>query len=121
MVQNVTTSMNGIATTAATTGWMVTIIVFIGIIMVLILLFKNLRHFIFGAVVTAGLLITYWISRGIGVEAEAKNYEPFKWCCYIIGFIIISIVLGKWLKQYSFFKKIDEFFEVDKEVKPCKK
>jgi len=92
-------------------GWIVGIAVFIGIILMAFLLSKNFRKFIYGIPVTLGLLITYWISKSLGVSASEGNFNSFKWFCYIVVFIIISIITGYFLGKTKKVKQWEKEFE----------
>ena len=107
---NVTMGLSGMASYSSI-GWIVGIAVFLGIILLTFLLSKNFRKFIYGIPVTLGLLITYWISKSIGTSASEGNFESFKWFCYIVVFIIISIITGYFLGKTKKVKQWEKEFE----------
>jgi hypothetical protein len=113
VLQNVSSSMNGLDTVASVSpiaGWMITFGIFIGVLVTIFLLSKNFRQFMYGAFISTVVLINFKFSRWVGKSAFESNFEPLKWVGYIAGFIILSIGLGhiflrtKWGKNLE--KKI---------------
>jgi len=76
-------------------SWVITVIVFLGIIFTIFFVSKNFRQFIYGAFITIILYGIYSLSRWIGVSTSNQNFEPIKWAGYIAGFILLSILVGK--------------------------
>ena len=110
-IQNTTMALSELPN-ATSLGWIITIVIFAAILLTLFLLSKNLRRFFYGAVVTVILFIVYKISRWIGVATAIENdYDPIRWFGYIVGFIIISIIIGWFLQKTKLIKKIEENFE----------
>jgi len=103
---NATTSAYGAIGTQGF-GWGITLFVFLAVIGTIFLLSKNFRQFVYGAVVSLFLLINYKLSRWIGVEAGSSNFAPLKWTIYIIGFVVVSIVIGKFVQKLKFIKKLE--------------
>ena len=96
---------------ASTHSWLVTICVFSIIIATLFIMSKYFRKFLLGAIVWTTILLTYHLSRWIGLSSSRGNTTPLKWCGYIIGFILISVIIGhftqkiKKIREHKFFKK----------------
>ncbi len=86
-------------------------LVFVSVIVVLFLVFKNFRRTFFGAVISLILLGLYKFSAYIGISASNGDYVPVKWYIYVVCFLIISIIIGYILDKFGFMKKIDEFSE----------
>lgn len=63
------------------------------------------------------LLIDYFLSRWIGTSASAGNTEPLKWAAVVVGFIIISVIIGKFLERTAFIKKFEKNWEVNQNEK----
>ena len=95
-------------------GWTITIIVFVVTIGMLYIFSKNFRQFLYGSIFTAGGLLIYSFSRWIGKSTAIEhNYIPIKWFGYIIGFIIISIIIGKIIQKLPFIKKFEKDLELE--------
>jgi len=106
--QNVTMDLSSMFGGTETFGWVTSIGVFIAIILTVFLLSKNFRSFILGSSVTVILIVTYWISRWIGkATAIDRDYVPIKWLGYIIGFIVLSILIGKVLSETKYVKEFE--------------
>lgn len=108
-VQNAT--MDAIATIPAyEIGWLVTVTVFITVFIMIFLLSRNVRQFIYGAVVSTVLIIVYKIARWIGVSTSSGNTIPITWFAYIVGFIFMSIIVGRILLKVKWIQKLDKSF-----------
>lgn len=110
-LQNATTNINGmdaINTISPAFGWLITIVIFFITIGIIFLLSKNIRQFFYGSIVTTFLLINYKFSRWVGVSTMNNDYTTLKWTCYVIGFIIVSIILGRLAQKLPFIKKLEE-------------
>lgn len=97
-------------------GWVITMIVFLSIIILLYIIFRNIRRTIYGSVISCVLLIIYKISRWIGISTQEKNYIPIRWFGYIAGFILLSFVIGYILDKLNVLKRFENIFEDDKET-----
>lgn len=107
--------LEGLSQMSSFTGWFVTGAVFVGIIGLLFLLSKNIRQFFYGAIVSVVILINYWISRGIGVSASQGDYSSLKTACWVVGFVVVSIIIGRILQMTKFVKNLEEKLTEEKE------
>lgn len=98
-------------------SWLITGIVFFVVLLTLFILSKNFRRFLYGAVVSGFLLIDYFLSRWIGASASAGDTEPLKWAARIVGFIIISVIIGKFLEKTAFVKRFEKNWGVNRNEK----
>jgi hypothetical protein len=104
---------------SAMSSWLITVMVFIVVLLVIFILSKNFRRFLYGAVITGFLLADYHFSRWIGSSALKGDVEPLKWVGYVIGFILISVIIGKFVQKTKFIRKIEGFFrEADEKRHP---
>ena len=119
MPQIVNATMNSVTALSSfsSSGWIVTLIVFLGIVGILFLILKNFRRVCYGAIPLGLLLIIFKIARWIGVSTEEGNYTPLTWLGYIFGFIVVSIIIGKFIEKFKFIKKIEKSFEIEEEKK----
>lgn len=117
-VYNATSSM--LAEVPTTSGWLVTTIVFIAILLTVFFLSKNFRQFCYGAVVTTILSLVGLLSRYIGKATGTHDYVPITWFCYIIGFIGLSIVIGTLLQHTKFIKEFEGNYIDEKATKKRK-
>ena len=85
-------------------GWLITIMIFLGIILTVFLISKYFRQFLYGAIVSAILLIVYKVSRWIGVETINKNYDPITEFGWVAGFIWISVIIGYFIRKIKAIK-----------------
>jgi len=97
-----------ISALSSTSSWWITFAVFIGMLLTIFLFSKNIRQFFYGAIVTGGLFGIYKFSRWIGVSTVENNINPLKWTCYIVGFIAISIIIGRLLQRLKFVKNLEK-------------
>ena len=114
---NMTTSAINSLGDWSSMGWMITIIVFLCSVIFLFLIFRNFRRVCYGSGVSGASLILYKFSRWIGVSTEEGNYTPLTWLGYIFGFIVVSIIIGKFIEKFKFIKKIEKSFEIEEEKK----
>ena len=105
-----TTAINNLQTASSFT-WPITIIIFLATLAIIFLLSKNIRQFFYGAIISGVFILNYKFSRWIGTSAGNNNYNPLKWFCYIVLFIIISIVVGRLSQKLKFVKKIEGIFK----------
>ena len=111
-VQNITGSaISGLSSVTPGVGLVITIAVFVSVIIVLFLLSKNVRQFMYGAVVSGFLIMNYMFSRQIGQSAVDGNMKPLKWVSCIIGFIIGSIIIGRLIQRLKFVKRWEKEIE----------
>jgi len=89
-------------------GWMTTIIVFVIVIITIFLISKNIRKIIYGGIISGIILINYKFSRWIGNATIENNYEPIKWFFYVIGFIIVSIIIGFFVQKLKFIQDFEK-------------
>jgi hypothetical protein len=90
-------------------GWMITIAVFIGILATVYLISRNFRQMVLGGIITGVLYCLYKLSRWIGVSASAENnYIPLSTAGWILGFIVVSIIVGRILMFIPFVKELIE-------------
>jgi len=99
--------LNAISMTPAF-GWAITTAIFIGILGIIYILSKNFRQFLYGAVISTILLINYNISRFVGVTATEGDWIPLKTIGKVIAFIVVSVVIGKWIQKFNWVKKLEE-------------
>ena len=109
-ILNATMAMTSFAS-ASSIGWLATVIVFIMTIVILVLVFRNLRRIIYGSIVSGIIIGIYHFSRWIGVSTQNKDYVPVSWFIYIIGFIFISWLIGLWLDKNKVIKKFESNFD----------
>jgi len=102
---------------AEANSWLITIIVFFAVLFTIFFLSKNFRRFLYGAVVTGFLLIVYHFSRWIGLSTVRGDIGPVKWTGYVIGFILVSILLGKFVQKTKFVKNLEKKLEVNSDEK----
>jgi hypothetical protein len=98
-------------------SWLVTIVIFFVVLLTLFILSKNFRRFLYGAVVSGFLLIDYFLSRWIGASASVGDSEPLKWTVVVVGFIIISVIIGKFLEKTAFVKRFEKNWGVNRNEK----
>lgn len=118
MVQQVNATVNAVESMGDFAGYsgVATGVVFIAIIIMIFILSKNIRQFFLGAVVTGITFGIYKLSRWMGVSAAVEhNYKPITWFGYIVGFIVVSIIVGRILQKMSFMKKLEEILDNEKE------
>jgi hypothetical protein len=89
-------------------SWVLTILIFLGILLTLLLFSKNIRQFFYGAIVSGSLTGIYFLSHWIGFSATKNNLNPLKWAVYIMGFIVVSIFVGKLLQKLKFIKNLEK-------------
>ena len=70
-------------------------------------LFKNFRRTAYGSVISGFLLVVYKISRWIGISTQEQNYVPMRWFVYIVGFIVLSWIIGTILDKTKIIDKIE--------------
>lgn len=92
-------------------GWLTTAAIFGVVLLTLFILSKNFRQFICGSVVTGVLLINFKFSRWVGVSTIEDNFRPIKWTAYVIGFVMLSIIIGRILAKFKWFKNLEESFK----------
>jgi hypothetical protein len=107
---------NGIASSldGASVGVLLTVCTFLVIMVTLFSLYKGMRFFILGAFVSGILLIVFFTSRWIGFSAGVgKDWTPMLWLGYIIGFILLSILIGYAISKTSWGKEwMDGFMDM---------
>jgi len=90
-------------------SWLVTIVIFLAVCLIIFLLSKNFRQFCIGSVIVGVSLGIYRFSRWIGVETAVKhNYLPIRWFCYVTGFIVIAIIIGRLVEKTRFMKNLEK-------------
>jgi len=104
---NVTTNINGMASVTPAFGWLITLGIFVLTLVIIFLLSKNFRQFIYGAIISTILLLNYKLSRWIGVSTVENNFAPLKWTGYITGFIVVSIIIGRLVQKLGFIKNLE--------------
>jgi hypothetical protein len=93
-------------------GWLVGILSLAVICATIFLMFKSFRKFVIGIVPTVGIICIIFISKYIGVSASSGDLSPAKWLCYLIAFILVSILIGHILtKKVKFIQ--DFFWDLD--------
>lgn len=97
-------TVNGLNQVGDASGWLITVLVFLLVVVTIYLLSKNFRQFIHGAIVAGSLFAVYSFSRWIGKSYGAGNYEPLIWTGKVIGFILVSIGIGKMIDKLNLFK-----------------
>jgi len=122
IIANATTGITSFGNSAASLGWMVTVIVFVLTILILILVFKNIRRIIYGSIISGIVIGVYHFSRWIGTSTQNKDYVPISWFLYIAGFLICSWLIGLWLDKNKILDKIEAEFDkpIIKEIKKNK-
>jgi len=75
-------------------GIIIGVIVFISIVLTIFLISKNFRKTLLGSFVTGSLLGIFFFSKWVGSSASQSNLSPFKWTLYVIGFIVVSGIIG---------------------------
>lgn len=108
IINTTTDSLSTMASVTPALSWLITLFIFLGALGLIFLLSKNFRQFIYGAVVSGILLINFKFSRWIGISAVESNFEPLKWTCYIVGFIVGSIIIGRLIQKFNFVKKLEK-------------
>lgn len=113
---NVTTSaMNMTVISNLQMGWAITILVFLIIIVSLMLISKNIRIFIYGAILTVILGVIGFIANSIGTDAGEGNYYPLKVFCVIVGFIGCSLLGGYILNKAGWIDKFEDKYMGEKD------
>jgi hypothetical protein len=113
-VMNVTNGIDGLssmATMGPIGSLLVTGGIFVGVLIMIFLLSKNFRQFVYGGVITGLMLINFIFSRWVGKSAVENNFEPLKWVGSIMGFIILSIGLGHIFLRTKWGKKLEKKIE----------
>jgi hypothetical protein len=105
---NATQSMSVVASIHPFVGWIITIAIFFSVFLIIFFLSKNIRQFIYGAVVSIVLILVYKFSRWVGTSTVKNNFKPIKWFGYISGFIILSIIIGNFLLKIDWIKKFEK-------------
>ena len=93
--------------------WVLTIIIGVIILFVCMVAFKNFRRLVYGLPVVGGLFIIYAISKTVASSTIEGNYGSFKALCWIIGMMIVSMVVGKFVESANTFEKIEKYFADD--------
>jgi hypothetical protein len=115
-VQNVTTSVSTMS--AESVGLFTTVCVVFTTVLLLILVSKNFRNFIYGSVVSICIILLYKFSRYIGVETAKGNIIPITYFAYVAIFIIVSIIIGFIVRKTELVKIIEKNLD---DTKPNKK
>lgn len=105
---------NTLNSTASVSPLILFIGVVIAIVITLFFLFSRFRQFIIGAVVTGTGIGIYLLSTNVvnsHVNGTGTLWRVF-WS--VVGFIIISSLLGSGLMSLPFIKKLDNSFEEEK-------
>lgn len=116
MNENLITNSTAGISNITQNGWGITIIIFLSIFGILFILSKNFRQFIIGSIATIILGIVYKMSRWVGVSTEQGNYDPIKWFLYVVGFIAISIILGKIMEKFKITEKIGDKLKIIEKI-----
>ena len=110
---NVTSGVSGIGSLQSS-GWVLTFIIGITILITLSFLSKNFRRFLYGLPLVGGLLIVYSISKSIGFSSAEGDFGSLKVLLWIIGGIFLSVITGKLSEKTSYYKKLESYFTEDK-------
>ena len=111
-VYNSTVSgMDILASVSPGMGWLIAVLVFFGILFTIFMLSRNFRAFLYGAVTTGVLGGIGFFSRYVGKSAEEGNSVPWQWTAGVIGFILVSIVVGRLVRLLPFMKSFEKSME----------
>ena len=114
IAMNVTNSASSFMSNASL-GWVITLLVFMIIVITLSLISRNFKMTILGAITTGilyGILYgIYNLSRYVGKSAEEGDTSPLITMGFMIGFIIVSFIVGKLLYMYKPIMEFMEFME----------
>jgi hypothetical protein len=104
---NSVTALSSVGTIPPYLGWVVTAGIFVAVFVTIFLLSKNVRQFIYGSIISTILILNYNYSRFVGTNFSEGNFEPIKWAGYVIGFIVLSIILGRIVQRFKFVKNFE--------------
>ena len=107
-MNNVTSATSTMASIGPIGGWIITAGIFIAVLVIIFLLSKNFRQFIYGGVISGILLINFKLSRYVGKSTTENNFEPIKWVGYIVGFILLAISLGHLFLKTKWGKNLEK-------------
>lgn len=104
-VQNA--SINALASVPSSSIGILAVVIFIVIIGILAMTFIYFRKFIYGAVVLAVVLPIAGLSKWIASSHYEGDSFPLKALIYVVGFIIISLIIGHFMQKTGWIKRLE--------------
>jgi len=104
-------TIDGLDVLAGSSGvsvWFVVGIVFVCVVVLIFLLSRNFRAFVYGGVICGITLIIYAFSSWVGVSYVGGDVIPLRWVLYIFCFVIASILIGSLVSRLKFFKDFEK-------------
>jgi len=116
MVYANTTSVYALGSMGSLAGWLpICLMLMAGIFIVSFLIYKTIRWSLIGAGISGIGFIVFKICEYISKQNASGNTVPLDWFLYIIGFIVVSVIVGQVLRLTSWGKKLDVWLEKDNE------
>ena len=111
VISNSTSALNSIQMSNSAVGWLVFVAVAVLTVVVLFVLSKNFRRFIYGLCVVVPLAAISWFSSSIAKPASEGNFKPLIITLMVFVSIGVSIVIGLIVERTKLGKKIGEILE----------